>query len=357
MAGHPKIEIHLRRNVKRRLRRRMQECTDARLRVRLNCVLLYADGKKTTEIASLLGCVESTAIRAANRFLAEGEAGLVDRRRFNGEHKVDDDMLAALVTLLESTPQDYRWERPTWTLELLAETLTEVTRTQVSATTVGRMLSQLGARWGMPRPVVGCPWPKRRKNRRIRKLKALVENLPDDEVVYYEDEVDVHLNPKIGRDWMLRGQQKAVVTPGNNVKRCVAGGLNPKTGHLVWIAGQRRNSELFLGFLRRVRAVHPDAKRIHIILDNCRAHSSLKVNKALEEEFEGAIVLHFLPPYCPQHNPIERLWGELHANVTRNHRCKTIEQLMAHVERFLARASPYPGSKPSLARATTPMVA
>lgn len=32
------------------------------------------------------------------------------------------------------------------------------------------------------------------------------------------------------------------------------------------------------------------------------------------------IRLHFLPPYCPEENRIERPWLDLHANVTRNHR-------------------------------------
>lgn len=36
--------------------------------------------------------------------------------------------------------------------------------------------------------------------------------------VFYEDEVDIHLNPKIGSDWQLRGQQKRVVTLGQNEK-------------------------------------------------------------------------------------------------------------------------------------------
>lgn len=357
MARYPRIVIKLRRHVKRRLRRRMQGCKDAKLRVRLNCVLLYAEGKRTEEIAEVLGCSTSTAIRAARRFQAEGEGGLLDKRRFNGEQKIDDDMLAALVTLLEGTPQDHGWERPTWTVELLAITLAELTRTEISQTSVRRMLRSLGARWGMPRPTVQCPWPKRKKNRRIRELEALVEHLPDDEVVLYQDEVDVHLNPKIGRDWMLPGQQKEVPTPGNNVKRCVAGGLNPKTGNIVSVVGRRRNSDLFIDFLRRVRETHPQAKTIHIILDNCKSHSSLKVKRVLETEFHGAIVLHFLPPYSPEHNAIERLWRELHANVTRNHRCKNIEALLAHVERFLKYAIPYPGAKPCLARATTATVA
>ena len=53
------------------------------------------------------------------------------------------------------------------------------------------------------------------------------------EVVLFEDEVDIHLNPKIGPDWMLPGQQKEVVTPGVNKKRYIAGALNAKTGKIA----------------------------------------------------------------------------------------------------------------------------
>lgn len=44
---------------------------------------------------------------------------------------------------------------------------------------------------------------------------------------------------------------------------------------------------------------------------------------------------HFLPPYCPDHNRIEQSWRDLHAAVTRNHRCQTIEQLMEKVKGWL----------------------
>ena len=40
-------------------------------------------------------------------------------------------------------------------------------------------------------------------------------------------------------------------------------------------------------------------------------------------------------PYCPDDNRIERVWLDLHANVTRNHRCRTIEELMVQVAAFL----------------------
>ena len=47
------------------------------------------------------------------------------------------------------------------------------------------------------------------------------------------------------------------------------------------------------------------------------------------------IRLHFLPPYCPDHNKIERTWQDLHANVTRNHRCSTMTELMRDVRNYL----------------------
>ncbi len=55
--------------------------------------------------------------------------------------------------------------------------------------------------------------------------------------VFYEDEVDIHLNPKIGADWQLRGQQKRVVTPGQNEKYYLAGALHSGTGKsATWAA-------------------------------------------------------------------------------------------------------------------------
>lgn len=41
--------------------------------------------------------------------------------------------------------------------------------------------------------------------------------------------------------------------------------------------------------------------------------------------------------YCPNDNKIERLWKALHDNVTRNHRCPTLEALMDEVEAWLDR--------------------
>lgn len=51
---------------------------------------------------------------------------------------------------------------------------------------------------------------------------------------FYEDEVDIHLNPRIGADWQLRGQQKRIVTPGQNEKYYLAGALHSGMGKGQW---------------------------------------------------------------------------------------------------------------------------
>jgi transposase len=279
----------------------------------------------------------SQVYRMIERFAKEGLAGLADRREDNGECKVTWHYETVLWEVVAGSPQDHGYRRPTWTQELLILVVGKQTGIRISPTTMSRLLKRLEIRLGRPKPIVGCPWSKARKTRRLNKIRRLIAELPKGEVVVYMDEVDVHLNPKIGPDWMLPATQKTVMTPGKNQKRYLAGAFNARTGQLSWVEGERKTSTLFLHLLwHLLHKVYPTAKRIHVILDNYRIHSSQQVQLALPN-MEGRIELHFLPPYCPDDNRIERVWRDLHANVTRNHRCRTMGQLMKEVRAYLRR--------------------
>ncbi|GHH04679.1 transposase [Comamonas sp. JC664] len=106
---------------------------------------------------------------------------------------------------------------------------------------------------------------------------------------------------------------------------------------------------LFIQLLWRLASHYRRARRIHLVLDNASVHSSKKTLKALAH-FGGRFVLHFLPPYCPQGNRIERVWLDLHANVTRNHRCRTMDQLMVRVHAYLSARNAQHSASPSLRR-------
>jgi len=291
-------------------------------------------GQSCSEVARALACATSTVVSAVSRYRTGRRKALVDRRAANGAAKVDERFLATLARVLAGTPEDVGWCRPTWTRELLALEMERRGLARVSVATMGRALATLGASLKAAKPVVGCPWPGWKRRRRLFELRCMEAYAPPDEPVLYVDEVDIHLNPKVGRDWCLPGQRRVVLTPGNNKKRYLAGALDSKTHRLTWVEGKSKASSLFIQLLWRIAGEYSGAPRIHLILDNASIHSSKKASKALEQ-LDGRIVLHFLPPYCPDANRIERVWLDLHANVTRNHRCRTLQKLMRRVHAYL----------------------
>jgi transposase len=331
----PAIVLKVRYAVKDRILKNLRRCRNAGTRLRYLIVLNVLSGRSARLTAEVLKVHNTTVYRVLDRFRAYGEAGLVDARTDNGTDKLDDRYLNQLYRVVRQTPQDYGWHRPTWTRELLVETMVRLTGSRVHVTTMSRALAQIKARRGRPKQTVGCPWSKAAKTRRLNRLRALLGCLPRRERAFYEDEVDIHLNPKIGLDWMVQGQQKEVLTPGKNDKRYLAGALDVRTGVVVWVEGLVKTSHLFLDLLDRLLREYPQAKCLHLILDNYRIHKSEIILAALSGYLAGRIELHFLPPYCPDHNRIERVWQDLHANVTRNHRCTTMATLMEEVRYYL----------------------
>lgn len=319
--------------VKDKLSRNLQRCREADVRVRYLIIINLLNGRSAYQTAAVLGRHNTTVYRVARRFRSHGEWGLWDARVDNGVTKLDERYLATLHRVVRSTPQHYGWRRPTWTRELLSETLVRLTGQRIHVTTMSRALALVQARRGRPRPTVGCPWTKAAKTRRLNALHQLLRTLPRDQVAVYEDEVDIHLNPKLGLDWMGQGQQKEVVTPGQNEKRYLAGALDVRTRQVHWVEGERKTSALFLALLQQLRR-HYAGKVVHVILDNYRIHDSQIVQTALDG-WGGRVRLHFLPPYCPNDNNIERVWLDLHANVTRNHTCRDMVQLMREVRYYL----------------------
>lgn len=334
----------MRRRMRRGLLRWARSCGDPVAQVRVQILVYAAAGRAADEVAELLGCDRSHVYRTVARFGGfSRREELLDGRRSAGRRKATELIDETVGELLAGSPQDFRYPRPTWTRELLVKVTEQQTRVRVSVTTMTRVLYRIGARRGRPKPTVNCPLSARQKRRRLSEITRLVAELPEDEVAVYEDEADVHLNPKIGLDWMARGVQKEVLTPGKNEKAYIAGTLDVRDGTVLWVGAEQKNSALFLQMLQRLEAHYHKARVIHVILDNYAIHDSGATRAALRRM--RRIRLHFLPPYCPDHNRIERLWQDLHANVTRNHRHRRLLSLCSAVAEWLDGVSPWPSSK------------
>lgn len=322
-------------NRRARLLKRGQRAGCPKTYLRFQILVFLCGGLAPKKVCALLQTSRSTLQRTKRRYLKFGVWGLYDFRQFNGpDVKITKTLLSALRKLVRTTPQKYGYLRGAWTRELFQLVLWEHWKIRVSLSTLSRALRRIRAKRKRPRTDTKCAWPKRKIRRRLRSLKWLFKNPKEREVVLYEDEVDIHLNPKLGPDWMMPGQRKGVRTPGKNQKQYIAGAYDPKDGALIWIAGPSKASALFCALVDAVMEAYPKAKKVHLILDNYSIHKS-KITEKHIEPYADRLRLHFLPPYCPQGNKIERLWKDLHDNVTRNHKCKTIEALMDNVDQYL----------------------
>lgn len=305
---------------------------DARVGRRANIVLLLSSGRSYREIRSVLFCGADLIADCVRRFREGGVAAVLEDR--TPEASVPSWLLQVAQWLETTTPRDFGYFRSRWSCETLAEILFWETGLRKSRETIRRGLRHLKFVWRRPRPVVGPDDPD--YVGKLAAIRRLLSELPEDETAVFQDEVDVHLNPKIGSCWMVRGRQSEVVTPGNNQKRHLAGSLHWRTGTLLVSApATRRNTELFLEHLDDLRRSLRGYRVIHVICDNAAFHNSRAVREYLTQ-WGHRIRVHFLPRYAPETNPIERIWWRMHETVTRNHRCQSLEELLSEVYLWFA---------------------
>lgn len=313
---------------RKRLLRLYRTEPDPQVRLRMHIILLLSQGRAWALIAAVLFCSTATIARWKTRFESGGvEALLVETRGRRATLLVSWALL--IVTWIRTlTPRDFGYCRSRWCCATLAVVLHDTHRVTVSAETVRRCLRAQQMVWRRPRPVLGPTDEQRRW--KLRKIRELLRDLPADEAAAFQDEVDLNLNPDIGCMWMEKGQQATVVTPGNNVKRYLAGSMSWRSGELIVTQGTRRNAELFVRHLDDLRRAFRHYRKVHVICDNARFHTILgsKVVRQYMAQHGDRIVLHYLPAYSPQDNPIERVWWHLHEQITRNHRCASIEELL-----------------------------
>jgi putative transposase len=315
--------------------------TDPEQRLRAHILLLLDDRVAWTVIAALLFTSTATVNRWRRRYLAEGVAGIAGRRSWRAQVR-EWWVGLALRWVLDCPPARFGFVRSRWTCEAVAVLLREDHGLRVSRETVRRRLRAHDLVWRRPRPVLGPKDPAYAV--KLGRIRALLRFLPKDEVAVFMDEVDVNTNPKVGSMWMRRGNQAEVVTPGNNEKRYLAGSLNWRTGRLSVTEGrphQGRNTDLFLAHLDDLRRTYRRYRVIHVICDNAKPHSARRVREYLAA-YEGRVVVHYLPAYAPETNPVERVWWHLHEEITRNHRCPTMDDLLGLVRDWLAADSVFP---------------
>jgi transposase len=308
----------------------------------LHILLLCAARRTPTEIAAVLFCSRSTVYRVVKAYRS-GQlewTGEEEGRVPSRPTVLSPALKRSVLAILTSVPRLCGWCRTRWSCTTIALELRARRGLEVSAETVRRWVHAVGWEWKRAKLVAKDDDPQRVE--KLARIRLAFEQLRAGAALFFADELDISLLPKVGSQWMPKGAQVEVLTPGTNEKRYLAGALEVTTGtisHCVWYS---KVTGLFLDLLQTLDHAYPAAafSRLTIVADNAKIHHAGEVEKwlAAHPRFE----LLYLPTYCPRANPIERAFGDVHDKCTRNHTRKRMWHLVQDVKQHLHVNGPWP---------------
>ena len=149
----------------------------------------------------------------------------------------------------------------------------------------------------------------------IKEYGILMKTTPEDEPVLFGDCVHPTQATKLSCGWIKKGKEQYVPTTGSKERVNIAGAINLATLEVIHRDYERIDSENFIDFIKNLENHYPTAPKIHLFVDQGSYHTS-KATKGYIEK--SRVVLHYLPPYSPNLNPIERLWKIMHEHVSNN---------------------------------------
>lgn len=309
----------------------------------LHVLLLCAAGRTPTEIAAFLFCSRSSVYRIVAAYRAQA-LGLTLSEDGQLQPPVRTTALSpslqrSLLALLKAAPNAFGWCRTRWSCASLAAQLKVNRGLEVSAETMRRWLHQLGWVWKRAKLVAKDDDPQRVE--KLARIRWIFAQLNPKQLLLFADELDIHLLAKVGYQWMKKGTQQEVMTPGSNEKNYLAGALDIATGKLLHCVWFRKVNGLFIDLLKVINQSYAPGQytKIFVVVDNYKIHKAKAVAQWLAQH--PRIELVYLPTYCPKANPIERAFGDVHDKCTRNHKRKRLRDLVADVVKHLQVNGPW----------------
>jgi transposase len=151
----------------------------------------------------------------------------------------------------------------------------------------------------------------------IEAYGALLNGLPDDEAVMFVDAVHPTHAARPTGCWAPKETKVAVDQTSGRRRLNIHGAIDLETGKTRMLEVVTVDAMSTIALLKAIEAQHSALQLIHVFMDQAKYHHAIKVREWLAQPGRR-IKLRLIPSYCPHLNPIERLWGLMHKNVTHN---------------------------------------
>ena len=260
---------------------------------RAQMVLLSAQAMDVPQIARVTFTSEDRVRDVIHNFNADGFESLYPRYKGGRPPKFTDEQRDEIKRIALSRPEDHAQPFSTWSLSKLADYLVDKGVVEdISHERLRTMLREQGVSFQRIKTWKESTDPDyEAKKERVLDLYALADGKrkrrrgDPDEVICIDEFGPLNLQPHPGRQWACQGgrghvrrrRRRATFHRLHGIRHLFAA-YDLRADHLYGHVKPRKRRGEFLAFLRYVRSLHPEHKRVAIILDNFSPHLTTKTD-------------------------------------------------------------------------------
>jgi transposase len=293
---------------------------DGRVRDRIKAVLAYDDGYNYSEIAKILLLDDETIHRHIEDYWTQKKLSPENGGSTGKLNRVES---TELIEHLEEVTYLY-----------VKDICAYVKRAYQKCYSISGMTQWLHSKgFSYKKPhVVPAKANAEQQQTFIEYYNDLKAKAGNKEPIYFSDSVHPHHQTRLAYGWILKGQRKAMPTTGRQYWLNFMGGICLNGHRFIYKQADQVNADAIASFLSKLRKQHPGRHKIHLIWDRAGYHRDRSVQQFAKDL---GIELHYLPPYSPNLNPIERLWKIMHEQVTYNRYYETFAEFSQATIGFL----------------------
>lgn len=170
-------------------------------------------------------------------------------------------------------------------------------------------------------------------------FEGLKASLEADDRYYFVDATHPNHTPVLGYQWALKGQRPRVLTNSGRQRLNILGAYNVQDHEYIGFqTTDNINAQSMIDLVKQLEAHQPKG-RIILICDNAR-YNHARLLKTYLQDTQSRVELIFLPPYSPNLNLIERLWGLMKKRVLQTYYA-TFAQFADAIQTFFDKLDHY----------------
>lgn len=250
-----------------------------------------------------------------------------------------DEMRWIAEAVRDKTPLQWKFEFALWTLSIIRDLIKRQFGKTLSTATVSKVMRLLG--FTVQRPLYRAwqqdavlveTWRKEvfpRIQAEARQAGA---------TIYFADEAGLRSDDHRGTTWAPEGETPVVQATGRRYSLSMISAISARGDFRFMVHEGTVNATVFRDFLKRLMT--GASQPIFLVVDGHPIHKAKQVKDFVEAQ-AGRLKLFFLPPYAPQLNPDEQVWGNVKARVSKQ-LPETLDELKSRIIGALRRLQKLP---------------